>query len=82
MPRFYKKRVRKTHPTLLLSDPQCRNDGTIALNVRLFEVIEQAPSLTDHHEQTASGMMILGVDLEVLGELLDPAGDCLASFVG
>lgn len=76
MPLFYKNRVRKTHPTLfLLSDAQRRNDGTIALDIRLFEIVEQASSLTDHHKQTSAGMMVFGVDFEVLGELLNSAGE-------
>ena len=65
MPRFYKNRVRKTHPTFLLSDTQRRNYGTVTLDVRLLEIVQQTSSLTDHHEQTSSGMVVLGVDLEV-----------------
>ena len=44
-------------------------------DIRLFEIVEQASSLTDHHKQTSARMMVFGVDFEVLGELLNSAGE-------
>ena len=60
---------------LLLTDAELGDDGTIALDVLLHEVVEQAAALTDHLVQAAAGVVILRVDLEVLGELVDALGE-------
>lgn len=36
-----------------------------------MEVPKQSPTLPDHHEQTSPAMMILLVDLQMLGEVID-----------
>ena len=58
----------------LLADVQLCNDGTIALDVLLGEVVEHAAALTDElvHAQTA--VVVVGVSLEVLGQLTDTLG--------
>src|SRR5579871_3854449 len=43
----------------------------VAPFVLALEVIQQAPPLADHHQQTTAGMEILFVGLEVVGEALD-----------
>ena len=55
----------------LLTDTESCDNRTVSLNIYLFEVTEKASSLTDHHQKTASAVMILLVDLEVLGEVVD-----------
>ena len=65
------------HTTLfsnLLTDTQLGDQGTIALDVLLHEIIEQAAALTDHLVQAAAGVVVLRVLLEVLGELSDALG--------
>lgn len=66
------------HTTLfsnLLTDTQLGDQGTIALDVLLHEVVEQAAALTDHLVQAAAGVVVLRVLLEVLGELSDALGE-------
>ena len=66
------------HTTLfsnLLTDTQLGDQGTIALDVLLHEIIEQAAALTDHLVQAAAGVVVLRVLLEVLGELSDALGE-------
>ena len=66
------------HTTLfsnLLTDTQLGDQGTIALDVLLHEVVEQAAALTDHLVQAAAGVVVLRVLLEVLGELVDALGE-------
>ena len=66
------------HTTLfsnLLTDTQLGDQGTIALDVLLHEIIEQAAALTDHLVQAAAGVVVLRVLLEVLGELSDTLGE-------
>ena len=72
------RRVVRMHTTLfsnLLTDTQLGDQGTIALDVLLHEIIEQAAALTDHLVQAAAGVVVLRVLLEVLGELSDALGE-------
>ena len=55
----------------LLTDAQSRDDGTVSLDIYLGQVVEQRAALTDHLEEAAAGVMILLVDLEVLGKVVD-----------
>ena len=67
--------VRLRHPRFyLLSDTQLGDQGTIALDVLLLQVVQQAPALTDHLQQAPVGVLILGVVLHVNGQLVDPLG--------
>ena len=50
-------------------------DCTVALNVLLLEVTEKVSSVTDHLKHTAAAVMVLGVSLEVLGEVVDSLGE-------
>ena len=58
----------------LLSDVQFRDDGTVALNVDLLQVVEQVSSVTDHLEQTSAAVVVLVVGLQVLGQVVDTVG--------
>ena len=55
----------------LLTDTESCDDRTVSLDVDLDQIVEQRAALTDHLEQTATGVMVLLVDLEVLGEVVD-----------
>lgn len=67
---FQKKRVQLNHTRyFLLSQTKSRYDCTISLDIHLFEIVEKTSSVTDHHKKTATAVMILGVILEVFGEL-------------
>jgi hypothetical protein len=59
---------------LLLAQTELFNNGTVALNVVFGQVVEQVAAATYHLEQTAAGMMILFVHLQMLGELVDAHG--------
>ena len=59
---------------LLLTDTESCNDRTISFNVLLLEVCQKIAAMTDHFEQSAAGMMILLVDLQMLVELVDAVG--------
>ena len=58
----------------LLADVQLRNDGTVALDVLLGQIVEQAAALTDHLVHAKTAVVIVGMTLQVLGELADPLG--------
>jgi len=56
--------------------PQVQPVDQLAIPVPLgaAQVIEQTPALGHHFEEAAAGRMILGVGLQVFGQLPDPAG--------
>ena len=58
----------------LLTDTESGDDRTISLDVDLDQIVEQRTALTDHLEEAAAGVMMLLVDLEVLGQVVDPLG--------
>jgi hypothetical protein len=45
---------------------------SVTLHVAALHVIEQPATLADENHETAAGVMITLVDLEVLGEMRDP----------
>jgi len=47
------------------------SDRLIAAEVGALQVIEQAAALADHHQQTATGAVILLVALQMLGQVVD-----------
>ena len=55
----------------LLADAQALDQFGIPVGVLAFQVIEQAPALADELQQAAARMMILGVGLEVFGQVAD-----------
>src|SRR5574340_646484 len=46
---------------LLLAEPEALDQGLVARDVALLEVIEQAAPLADHLEQSAAGVVVLRV---------------------
>ena len=56
----------------LLTDAESLDDGTVSLDICFDQIVEQRAALTDHLEKTAAGVMILLVDLQVLGKIVDP----------
>jgi hypothetical protein len=50
------------------------DDSPIPLTVRVLEVQEEAAALADDPKQPHAGMVVLGVGLEMLGELVDALG--------
>src|SRR5256885_11650256 len=69
--------------TLLLTYAQLRNHFTITLDVMPSQVIEQSATLTDDFQQPTTGCVILGVRLEMFGEVSDSlAQQCDLDFRG
>ena len=57
---------------LLLANAEFLDYVLITLGIVVLEVVEQAATLTDHHQETAAGGVILLVRLEVFRQLTDP----------
>src|SRR5581483_2517234 len=48
-------------------DPELLDERAVALDVVAAQVVQQPAPLADQEEESAAGMMVLLVDLEVLG---------------
>ena len=60
---------------LLLSESELCNDCTIALDILLHQVVEEVLSLTNHFEKTATAVVVVGVLLQMFGEVSDSLGE-------
>ena len=60
---------------MLLTNTELLDDITVALDVLLFEVVEQATTLTCQRGQRTLCPEVLAVGLEVLGEVVDTEGE-------
>jgi hypothetical protein len=58
----------------LFTELELLGDGVITRRIGVMEIIQQTTALTDHHQQTATGTMILDVFLQVLGKRVDALG--------
>ena len=57
---------------LLLANAEFMDYVLVALGIVVLEVVQQATSLADHHQETAAGGVILFVRLKVVRQLADP----------
>ena len=73
--KFSVVKIRLQYLKQLLADTEACDNGTIALDVCLDEVIEQTLSLTDHLQKAASGVVVVLVLLEMLGKVVDSLGE-------
>ena len=64
------KMLRKTQ-----SNDSDGDQGAVPLNVLLGQIVQKAAALTDHLVQAATAVVIVGMNLQVLGELIDPLGE-------
>ena len=58
----------------LLTDAQLGNDSTVTLDVLSHQIVQHLAALTDHLQQATTGVVVLLVDLQVLGQLVDASG--------
>jgi hypothetical protein len=58
----------------LLSEVEGLDQVAIPLDIVIPEIVEEPPPLADEHEEPAPGMVVLLVDLEMIGEVVDPLG--------
>src|SRR5438477_12839101 len=65
---------RFTYGAELSPDPELGDEGAIALDVGVPQVVEQSPLLADQEKEAAARVMVFGVRLQVLGELPDAGG--------
>ena len=60
--------------TILLTKTELCNDSTIPFNIVLLQISKKVSSVTNHLKKSASGMMILFVNLKMLVKVIDSLG--------
>ena len=58
----------------LSPDPELGDEGAVAPDVYVPQVVQQSPLLADQEKEAAARVVVLGVRLQVLGELPDTSG--------
>ena len=58
-----------------LKGKELGDDGAVTLDVLGHQIVQHLAALTDHLQQAAAGVVVLLVDLQVLGELVDAGGE-------
>lgn len=48
------------------------DDVFVSISIVRLQIVQQATTLADHHEQTPPGGVVLFMRLEVLGQITDP----------
>lgn len=61
--------------TELLTQTKVLDDGAVALDVALLQVVEQGAALADELSQRTGGHIVLVVSLHVLSEVSDAIGE-------
>jgi hypothetical protein len=59
----------------LATKTELADDGSVSLDVVVLQVIQKATALADEHEEPAATVVVLLVDLEMLGQVLDTTGE-------
>ena len=70
-PRVLVTSVRTEDRWALLTQTQSLDDGTVASDIALLQVVEEGTTLTYETSQSTLGAVVLTVLLHVLGEVLD-----------
>src|SRR5947208_8669847 len=73
-PRYRRGSSRFTYGAELSPDAELGDERAIALDVGVPQVVQQTPLLADQEKKAAARVVVLGVRLQVLGELPDPCG--------
>src|SRR5271165_2345355 len=68
-------RSRAVATSPLAAQAEVGDQFAVALEIFALQVTEQTPALADLHEQAAAAVVILLVDLQVLGQLVDRGGE-------
>ena len=64
----------KIIPKNLFTDTESFDNGTVSFDIVLEKIVKELSSLTDHLLHTSAGVVVLGVLLEMLGELSNSLG--------
>src|SRR4051812_11691742 len=73
--RTYAKRPASGPLQWLLPEAELGDEAGIALFVLAAQIVEQRATLVDEHQEPAARMVVLGVGLEVAGQVVDALGE-------
>ena len=59
----------------LLAQAETVDNLAVPIRVTAVEIVQQAAALIDHHDQSATGCMVLHMGLEVRGQIVDPLAE-------
>src|SRR5215204_6305798 len=75
--RAARSRLRAVKPSSLAANAELLDQRAVARLVLALDVVEERAALGDHLQEATPGMVVLGVGLEVLGQVVDAFGqDC------
>ena len=60
---------------ILLTDTQLGDQSTVTVDVLLCQIVQHLAALTNHHQQATTGVVVVLVDTQVLGQLVDTGGE-------
>ena len=69
------KTVQPIWSSKLLADAKFLDNALVAFGIVLFQIIQQATTLADHHEQTAPGGMVFFMVFEMLRQVANPLAE-------
>ena len=58
----------------LLTDTQLGDQGTVTVDVLVGQIVQHLAALTNHHQQTTAGVVVVLVYTQVIGQLVDSGG--------
>ena len=60
---------------MLAADAETGDQGTVTLNVTLLDVVQKTAALADELHKSTARVVVALVDLEMLGEVRNSAGE-------
>ena len=58
----------------VVADTELLDESAVLFDVAILDVLQHAAALTDEHHETTTGVVVLHVGLEMLGEVADALG--------
>ena len=71
--RFLRRR-RMTHDCLS-SEAQGFDDGPVAFDVVVLNIVQEPAAPSDHHQEPSTGVVILFMGFQVFGQVCNPVGE-------
>jgi len=62
-------------PIALSSQTELADDGTVALNIRFLQIVEEVSSVTDHFLKPAAAVEVVFVGFQMFCQVVDPGGE-------
>ena len=59
---------------ILLTDTQLGDQSTVTVDVLLGQIVQHLAALTNHHQQATTGVVVVLVGTQVIGQLVDAGG--------